>query len=106
MGLRLLLPETRLATKLGSSAPPAPAEYRLAQAKSEIALAELDRLIAAGVRFGKVLADAWYGENETAHRRIACGFADGEVVRAFEKCGGELGAFAGCRRRLDHLPFG
>jgi len=38
-----------------------PVQYRSARAKSEIALAELDRLTAAGVRFGAVLADAGYG---------------------------------------------
>jgi SRSO17 transposase len=38
-----------------------PAEYRIARTKPEIALAEIDRVIAAGVRFGCVLADAGYG---------------------------------------------
>jgi SRSO17 transposase len=33
----------------------------VARSKGEIALAEVDRLIAAGVRFGVVLADAGYG---------------------------------------------
>jgi SRSO17 transposase len=37
-----------------------PAEYRAARTKPEIALAEIDRAIAA-VRFGCVLADAGYG---------------------------------------------
>jgi SRSO17 transposase len=38
-----------------------PIPYRSARAKSKIALAELDRLIAAGVRLTAVLADAGYG---------------------------------------------
>jgi SRSO17 transposase len=38
-----------------------PAEYRTARTKPEIALAEIDRAIAAGVSFGSVLADAGYG---------------------------------------------
>jgi SRSO17 transposase len=38
-----------------------PIEYRAARTKPEIALAEIDRVIAAGVRFGCVLADAGYG---------------------------------------------
>jgi SRSO17 transposase len=38
-----------------------PAEYQTARTKPEIALAEIDRMIAAGVRFGCVLADAGYG---------------------------------------------
>ena len=38
-----------------------PAEYRTARTKSELALMEIDRAIAADVRFGCVLADAGYG---------------------------------------------
>src|SRR2546430_2284078 len=38
-----------------------PIEYRVARTKAEIALAEIDRMISAGVRFGCVLADAGYG---------------------------------------------
>src|SRR6516165_10538664 len=38
-----------------------PAEYRTARTKPEMALAEIDRVVAAGVRFGCVLADAGYG---------------------------------------------
>src|SRR3954452_18303823 len=38
-----------------------PVEYRTARTKPEIALAEIDRVMAAGVRFGCVLADAGYG---------------------------------------------
>src|SRR5437773_5602417 len=38
-----------------------PVEHRAARSKPEIALAEIDRVIAAGVRFGCVLADAGYG---------------------------------------------
>jgi SRSO17 transposase len=38
-----------------------PVEYRTPRSKPEIALAEIDRAMAAGVRFGCVLADAGYG---------------------------------------------
>jgi len=34
-----------------------PAQYRRARAKPELVLAELDRLIAAGVRYNTVLVD-------------------------------------------------
>ena len=61
VGLRLFLPETWVGDPTRLERAGVPAEYRSARAKSEIALAELDRLIAAGVRFGTVLADAGYG---------------------------------------------
>jgi SRSO17 transposase len=38
-----------------------PVEHRTARSKPEIALAEIDRAMAANVRFGCVLADAGYG---------------------------------------------
>jgi SRSO17 transposase len=61
VGLRLFLPETWAGDPMRLERAGVPAEYRSARTKSEIALAELDRLIAAGVRFGAVLADAGYG---------------------------------------------
>jgi SRSO17 transposase len=61
VGLRLFLPETWVGDPTRLERADVPAEYRSARTKSEIALAELDRLIAAGVRFGTVLADAGYG---------------------------------------------
>jgi SRSO17 transposase len=61
VGLRLFLPESWTGDQARLERAGVPAEYRSHRAKSEIALAELDRLIAAGVRFGAVLADAGYG---------------------------------------------
>lgn len=61
VGLRLFLPQswTRDAARMMHVGVPKPC--RIARTKPEIALAEIDRLIAAGVRFGTVLADAGYG---------------------------------------------
>lgn len=61
IALRLFLPEswTNDATRLQRAG--VPADYCMARTKPDIALAELDRVIAAGVRFGCVLADAGYG---------------------------------------------
>jgi len=55
------LPETWTGDEARLDRAGVPAEYRSARTKSEIALAELDRRIAAGVRFGAVRADAGYG---------------------------------------------
>src|SRR6476646_3001960 len=61
VGLRLFLPQTWTGDQARLERAGVPAEYRSPWTKSQIALAELVRLIAAGVRFGAVLADAGYG---------------------------------------------
>src|ERR1700674_5584615 len=59
--LRLFLPESWVNDRVRLVRAGVPVEYRTARTKPEIALAEIDRVIAAGVRFGCVLADAGYG---------------------------------------------
>jgi SRSO17 transposase len=61
VALRLFLPEgwTTDPSRLQRAGVPVP--HRRARTKPQIALAEIDRLIAGGVRFGCVLADAGYG---------------------------------------------
>src|SRR3954452_9101172 len=61
VALRLFLPENWTSDAARLKRTDVPVEYRVARTKSEIALAEIDRVIAAGVRFGFVLADAGYG---------------------------------------------
>ena len=61
VGLRLFLPEEWTADPERCAAAGVPDDEMVARTKGEIALAELDRLIDAGVRFGVVLADAGYG---------------------------------------------
>ncbi len=61
LALRLFLPESWTSNQARLKRAGAPAEYRMARTKPEMALAEIDRVIAAGVRFGCVLADAGYG---------------------------------------------
>ena len=63
VGLRLFLPEEWSRDPERCAAAGVPEDEVLARAKGAIALAELDRLIAAGVRFGVVLADAGYGQH-------------------------------------------
>ena len=61
VGLRLFLPEAWAADPDRCARAGVPEEHRRALAKTEIALAEIDRVLAAGARFGRVLADAGYG---------------------------------------------
>ena len=61
VALRLFVPESWTSNPVRLKRAGVPVEYRAARTKPEIALAEIDRVIAAGVRFGCVLADAGYG---------------------------------------------
>lgn len=61
LALRLFLPESWTSDRARLERAGVPAEYRTVRTKLEMALTEIDRVIAAGVRFGCVLADAGYG---------------------------------------------
>ena len=61
LALRLFLPESWTSKRARLQRAGVPAEHRISRTKPELALAELDRVIAAGVRFRCVLADAGYG---------------------------------------------
>jgi len=61
VALRLFLPESWTNDRARLKRAGVPIEYCAARTKPGIALAEVDRVIAAGVRFGCVLADAGYG---------------------------------------------
>src|SRR6201988_3290759 len=61
VALRLFLPESWTSDAARLKRTGVPVDYRVARTKPEIALAEIDRVIAAGVRLGCVLADAGYG---------------------------------------------
>jgi SRSO17 transposase len=61
VGLRLFLPESWTGDAARLDRAGVPKKLRAYRTKPEIALAEIDRVRAAGVRFGCVLADAGYG---------------------------------------------
>ncbi|TZG32287.1 IS701 family transposase [Agrobacterium sp. B1(2019)] len=61
VGLRLFLPESWTSNQDRMVKAGVPEEMRISRTKPTISLDEIDRLIAAGVRFGTVLADAGYG---------------------------------------------
>ena len=69
--LRLFLPDAWTGDPARLDKAGVPAEHRVARTKPEIALAELDRVIAAGVRFGFVLADAGYGISATFRQGLS-----------------------------------
>jgi SRSO17 transposase len=63
VGLRLFLPEAWAADAARCAEAGIPEEHRQALAKTDIALMEIDRIIAAGARFGRVVTDAGYGSS-------------------------------------------
>ena len=63
VALRLFIPENWTSDPARLKRAGVPIEHRTARSKPEIALAEIDRVITAGVRFGCVLADAGYGSS-------------------------------------------
>ena len=63
VALRLFLPESWTNDPGRLQRAGVPMAHRTARTKPQIALAELDRMIAGGTRFGCVLADAGYGQS-------------------------------------------
>jgi SRSO17 transposase len=74
IALRLFLPESWTSEPERMQRAGVPEPFQAPRTKPEIALCELDRVIAAGVRFGCVLADAGYG--------ISAAFRQGLSARA------------------------
>jgi SRSO17 transposase len=63
VGLRLFLPESWTGDAERMTRARVPLDRQKALTKPEIAIEEIDRVIASGVRFGCVLADAGYGSS-------------------------------------------
>lgn len=63
VGLRLFLPESWTDDPQRMERARVPTERQVALTKPEIAIEEIDRVIASGARFGCVLADAGYGSS-------------------------------------------
>jgi SRSO17 transposase len=61
VGLRLFLPQSWTDDPARLAGAGVPKAFQLNRTKPQIALAEIDRIMGAGVRFGTVLADAGYG---------------------------------------------
>jgi hypothetical protein len=63
VGLRLFLPESWTSDPQRMTQARVPEDRQVVLSKSEIAIEEIDRVIASGVRFGCVLADSGYGSS-------------------------------------------
>lgn len=63
VGLRLFLPDSWTSDVDKMTRAQVPKECQIARTKPEIAMEEIDRVIATGARFGCVLADAGYGSS-------------------------------------------
>jgi SRSO17 transposase len=70
LALRLFLPESWASKRVRLERAGVPAEFRTLRTKPEMALAEIDRAIAAGVRLGCVLADAGHGLSAPFHQGL------------------------------------
>ncbi|GHH16788.1 hypothetical protein GCM10008023_21210 [Sphingomonas glacialis] len=74
LGLRLFLPESWTSDTARMSRAAVTETFQAYRTKPDIAIAEIDRVIAAGVRFGCVLADAGYGLSAPFRQALsACG---------------------------------
>lgn len=71
VGLRLFLPEGWTGDPERMARAGVPKNRRIALTKPEIAIEEIDRVIASGARFGCVLADAGYGSSGSFRRALS-----------------------------------
>ena len=71
VGLRLFLPDTWTNDPERMTRARVPKDRQTALTKPEIAIEEIDRVIASGVRFGCVLADAGYGSSGSFRQALS-----------------------------------
>ena len=71
VSLGLFLPEAWARDPDRCAGAGVPEEHRRALAKTDLALVEVDRVIAAGARFGRVVADAGYGISAAFRRGLS-----------------------------------
>jgi SRSO17 transposase len=71
VGLRLFLPETWTDDAERMKRAGVPKDRQVARTKPEIAIEEIDRVIASGARFGCVLADSGYGSSGSFRQALS-----------------------------------
>ena len=105
VGLRLFLPESWASDPVRLGKAGVPEAWRTPRTKPELALAELDRVVSAGARFGTVLADAGYGVSASFRQGLSArglAWAVG-IPRILKVYPADVALFApprGSRRRL------
>ena len=110
VGLRLFLPESWTSDPARMSKARVPGEHQVYKTKLEIALEEIDRVRAAGVRFGCVLADAGYGlsapfRQGLSERGLAWAVGVGARQKVYPKDVALIFPVAGRGRpRKNHVP--
>ena len=72
VGLRLFLPESWTSDPERMARARVPEDRRIALTKPEIAIEEIDRVIASGARFGCVLADSGYRSHFLKFLFVTC----------------------------------
>src|SRR3982075_3589621 len=80
VALRLFVPESWTSNPVRLKRAGVPVAHRAARTKPEIALAEIDRVMAAGMRFGCVLADAVSGSAHPSVRSSRTAALPGPLV--------------------------
>ncbi len=110
VGLRLFLPETWTEDRGRMARARAPKDRQTSLTKPEIAIEEIDRVMAAGLRFGCVLADAGYGSSGPFRQALsrrglnwAVGLSRRQNVYPFDT-GLIFPEAATGRRRKYHVP--
>ena len=93
VGLRLFLPEDWTSDPARLARARVPEERRNAVTKPEIAIEEIDRVIASGARFGCVLADSGYGSSGSFRQALS--------ERGLKWAVGLSAERLSCRRRFD-----
>jgi SRSO17 transposase len=90
VALRLFVPESGTSNPVRFKRAGVPMEHRAVRTKPEIVLAEINRVIAAGMRFDCVLADAGYGLSTPFRQGLTTrGLAHSSSIAVSNKRGGK-----------------
>src|SRR5215218_10478043 len=109
VGLRLFLPEAWAADPARCARAGVPEEHRRPLAETGIALEEIDRVLAAGAHFGRVVADAGYGISAAfrqglSERELSWAAGVPKVQNVYPAGGGRAALAGRPRREAPQAP--